>query len=218
MAEAARSIPAGIQVAPSLLAADFARLGEEIRSVESAGVALLHLDVMDGHFVPNITFGPPLVAAVRRTTELFLDTHLMIRDPLTFLEPFARAGADLLTLHAEAFGDPGSPAGRGAIAAGLAEARRRLEPFRCRLGISFRPATDPLALLGEVGGALDLVLIMTVEPGFGGQAFLGGQLARVAAVDELRRRRGWTCRLEVDGGLGEATAGPAIAAGADVLV
>lgn len=218
MTHPARSLPLGLQVAPSLLAADFTRLGEEIRSVEACGVRMLHLDVMDGHFVPNITFGPPLVASIRRATELFLDTHLMIRQPLALMEAFARSGADLLTLHAEALGDPGTEPGRRAIAGALERARGVLAQQGCGLGISFKPATDPMALLEEIGGLLDLLLIMTVEPGFGGQAFLTGQLERVSAARRLREERGWRYRIEVDGGLGEATAAPAITAGAEILV
>jgi ribulose-phosphate 3-epimerase len=213
-----KPIPVGLQVVPSLLAADFSRLAEEIRSVEEAGAAALHLDVMDGHFVPNITFGPPLVASVRATTALFLDTHLMIRDPLGFLAAFVRSGADLVTLHAEALGDVSTAAGRAAARAALATAAERCGSLGCGLGLSFRPVTDPLPLLAEAGELIDLVLIMTVEPGFGGQAFLETQLPRIAAARELRARAGWRYRIEVDGGVGRATAGACASAGADWLV
>jgi ribulose-phosphate 3-epimerase len=213
-----RTIPQGLQVAPSLLAADFGVLTQEIRSVEEAGVAVLHLDVMDGHFVPNITFGPPLVRSVRAATGLVLDTHLMIRDPIAFLEPFARAGADLLTLHAEALGDPGTDGGRRAIVRALTEAADRLAPFECGLGISFRPATDPMPLLEMVAGRVDLVLIMTVEPGFGGQAFLATQLPRIEAALRVKRESGTGLRIEVDGGIGPDTARACAEAGADLLV
>jgi ribulose-phosphate 3-epimerase len=213
-----RTIPPGLQVAPSLLTADFGHLAREIASVEEAGVAVLHLDVMDGHFVPNITFGPSLVRSIRAATGLFLDTHLMIRDPIAFLEPFARCGADLLTLHAEALGDPGTEGGRRAIGRALVEAADRLAPFECGLGISFRPVTDPLPLLESVVERVDLVLIMTVEPGFGGQVFLASQLPRIAAVRRLREESGRSLRIEVDGGVGPSTARACVGAGADLLV
>ncbi|MFH1144858.1 MAG: ribulose-phosphate 3-epimerase [Candidatus Eisenbacteria bacterium] len=211
-----RSIPGGIQVAPSLLAADFARLAEEIETIEAAGVEVLHLDVMDGHFVPNITFGPPLVRSVRRTTGMFLDTHLMIRDPLAFLEPFVTSGADLLTLHAESLGDPAGEWSSAIVRA--REAKRRLDDLGCRMGISFRPATDPGPWLKELGAQLDLVLIMTVEPGFGGQGFLEQQLLRIAGARELREDRHFPYRIEVDGGITAETARACVRAGADILV
>ena len=208
-------MPGGVQVAPSLLAADFARLAEEVESVAAAGVSILHLDVMDGHFVPNITFGPPIVGAVRRTTSLYLDTHLMIRDPLAWIEPFTANGADLLTLHAEALGEG---AGRVVALEQAREAARRLAERGCGFGLSFRPATDPLPWIEEIGDRLDLVLLMTVEPGFGGQGFLESQLPCIARVRELRERRGFPFRIEVDGGIGPATAGRCARAGAEILV
>ncbi|MCK4414261.1 MAG: ribulose-phosphate 3-epimerase [Candidatus Eisenbacteria sp.] len=211
-----RAIPAGVQVAPSLLAADFGHLAEEIRSIKEGGAAILHLDVMDGHFVPNITFGAPLVRSIRQATQLFLDTHLMIADPLAYLEPFARAGADLLTLHAEALA--GCPAPTAAGLARLREAGGRLGVLGCRLGLSFRPATDPLPWLEAAGDVLDLVLIMTVEPGFGGQAFRDGQIGRLEAAARLREARAWRYRLEVDGGIDARTAGHCAAAGAELFV
>lgn len=214
-----RELPPGLQVAPSLLSADFAHLADEIRSVEDARVSILHLDVMDGHFVPNITFGPPLVETVRATTGLFLDTHLMIRTPLTFLEPFAQSGSDLLTLHVEALDPEGS--GHTPSAAGLKSFHRALEICRdCGVGIglSFRPHTEPMAWLDAVGSELDLLLIMTVEPGFGGQAFMESCLPRISECRRTIAHHGWHCRLEVDGGIATSTAGLAARAGADILV
>jgi ribulose-phosphate 3-epimerase len=214
-----RVMPPGLQIAPSLLSADFARLAEEIGTIEDAGATILHLDVMDGHFVPNITFGPPLVSSVRRTTELFLDTHLMIRSPLAFLEPFAQAGADLLTLHAEAL-EAGGPRATPS-AAGVANFQSAQEICRdCGVGIglSFRPATEPFPWLEAVGRHLDLLLIMTVEPGFGGQAFMESMLARIRDCRRTIAHQGWRCRVEVDGGIAPATVGRAAEAGAEILV
>ena len=216
MASPLRPIPAGLQVAPSLLAADFSRLAAEIESLSAAPVAMLHLDVMDGHFVPNITFGPPLVRSIRRVTGLFLDTHLMIRDPFAYLESFAASGADLITLHAEALGDAAT-----APVAAIDPVRRagvRLRELGCRFGLSFRPATDPRPWIAEIGGELDLVLLMTVEPGFGGQTFLEQQVTRISEIRALRESRGWEFRLEVDGGITKATAPACVKAGADILV
>jgi len=206
-------IPGGLQVAPSLLAANFACLADEIRSVEAAGAEILHLDVMDGSFVPNITFGPPLVASVRGISRLFLDVHLMIRDPIGFAPPFARAGADLLTFHAEALGDP-TPE----TLAALRRSRTGLRALDCRLGLSFRPASDPRPWLEAAGGELDLVLIMTVEPGFGGQSFRAEPLHHVASAAALRSARGWAYAIEVDGGVDADTAGACVSAGAEILV
>jgi ribulose-phosphate 3-epimerase len=213
-----RRLPGELQLLPSLLAADFARLAAEIESVTVPEVEALHLDVMDGHFVPNITFGPALVAAVRAQTQLFLDTHLMVADPLRYLGPFAASGADLLTLHAEAICDPSDESTFPQAVASLHRASRELSPRGCRLGLSFRPASDPLPLLSRVGPELDLVLLMTVEPGFGGQAFRIGQLERVADLRRWRDREGQRWRIEVDGGIGPQTARRCAAAGAEWLV
>jgi ribulose-phosphate 3-epimerase len=196
--------PRRLRVAPSLLSADFSRLAEEIARVERAGADFLHLDVMDGQFVPNLTFGPILVEAVRRLSGLPLDVHLMVVDPIRFLEPFARAGADHLTVHLEAVAD-------------AAEAARAIRSRGLRAGISARPRT-PLDTLLSVLPEFDIALLMTVEPGAGGQAFLDGSLERIAATRAAIDRGGHDCLLEVDGGIGTATAPAAARAGADTFV
>lgn len=212
-------IPQGLQIAPSLLSADFAHLAEEIRSIEAAGVLMLHLDVMDGQFVPNITFGPPLVRSVRASTGLYLDTHLMIRDPLRFIEPFAESGSDLLTLHVEALGE--EPDAQVPSPAALKSFRKAVEicsDCQVQIGLSFRPRTTPFRWLEAVGSDLDLLLLMTVEPGFGGQAFMEEMVPRIGEARQTIARAGWRCRIEVDGGIAPETAGKVAGAGAELLV
>lgn len=210
-----KEIPGGLQVAPSLLSADFSRLVDEFAAVEAGGVEILHLDVMDGHFVPNITFGPPLVRAIRKATGLFLDTHLMISDPGMYARSFAEAGADLLTVHLESLQSftPGGPPSDAA----LDELRTLIDEIRavgCGSGITFRPGTAPEPWLTAVGELVDLILVMTVEPGFGGQAFMETMVPRIAWI----RDQGWRARIEVDGGISPETAGICTRAGAEILV
>jgi ribulose-phosphate 3-epimerase len=193
-----------IRIAPSLLAADFARLAEEVRAVEAAGADWLHLDVMDGHFVPNITFGPALVKAVKRVATRPLDVHLMIAPADAFLAAFAEAGADVITLHPEA-----SPH--------LHRSLQAIRALGCRAGVALNPAT-PISTVKWVLDSVDLVLAMTVNPGFGGQAFIENQLGKIAAIRRLIDSTGREIALEVDGGITEATAPRVRAAGADVLV
>jgi len=189
------------RIAPSILSADFARLGEEVARLEAAGADWVHVDVMDGHFVPNLTIGPPVVKALRRQTRLPLDVHIMIAAPDRLAEAFCDAGADYLTFHAEASPDP----------VRTAEAIRRCGT---RPGIAIKPRT-PIDGLDDAIGACDLVLVMTVEPGFGGQAFMADQVAKVEAA---WRRAGGRAEIEVDGGLDDSTVVPCARAGANAVV
>jgi ribulose-phosphate 3-epimerase len=194
-----------IKLAPSILSADFARLGEEVALLEEAGADWVHVDVMDGHFVPNLTIGPPVVAALRRATALPLDVHLMIEAPERYLEAFADAGATTLTVHYEA-------------CIHLHRTVERIRELGMRPGVALNPMT-PLAVLEEVLPYLDLVLVMTVNPGFGGQRYIPTSAARVARLRrELEQRHLWGVDLEVDGGITVETAGEVVEAGANVLV
>jgi ribulose-phosphate 3-epimerase len=193
-----------VRIAPSILSADFARLGEEVRAVDAAGADWIHVDVMDGHFVPNLTIGPGVVKALRPHTKKPLDVHLMISPVDLFLDAFAEAGADILTVHPEA-------------GPHLHRTVQRIKALGKRAGVSLNPAT-PAKMLDYVLEDLDLVLVMSVNPGFGGQSFLSGQLRKIAAIRKRIDASGKAIDLEVDGGIDAETARRAIEAGADVLV
>ena len=201
-----RGMKARVKVAPSILSADFGRLAEEVRAVEAAGADYIHLDVMDGRFVPNMTFGPPVVAAVRRVTQLPLDVHLMIVEPERWVDAFVDAGANIVTVHAEA----------------SVHLHRTLQQIRAKgatPSVVLNPAT-PLSALEEVLGEVGQVLLMSVNPGFGGQSFIQATVDRVRRLHAMLEARGLEdlVDIEVDGGINADTAAQVVAAGARVLV
>ncbi len=193
-----------IKVAPSILAADFACLLQEARRMEHFGADWLHIDVMDGHFVPNITLGPAVVQALRGRVNLFLDVHLMIEQPQDFLHQFHQAGAQLLTVHVE-------------TCPHLHRMIQTIKKMGCKAGVALNPATS-LSCLEYILDEVDLVLIMSVNPGFGGQGFIPAVLPKIRALAQEKRRRGLNLEIQVDGGINEENAARVVTAGADILV
>ncbi len=192
------------EIAPSILSADFARLGEQIDALKAAGCRMLHVDVMDGHFVPNITIGVPVVRSLRAATDLILDCHLMIAEPDRYVEAFAEAGADMISVHQEA-------------APHLDRTLRAIRAAGAQAGAVINPAT-PVATLSEVLPQVDFVLVMSVNPGFGGQKFIPYALNKLRKLAEWRGAHGMDFRLEVDGGVGVENIGEVVRAGADIVV
>lgn len=190
-----------IKVSPSLLACDFSRLGEEIRAIVDAGADMIHCDIMDGHFVPNITFGPPILAKLRNHCNVPIDVHLMIERPEAYVEPFVDAGADIITFQIEAVHHPH-------------RLLRRIQDLGCKAGVVLNPGTPEYTLI-YLANIVDVVLVMSVNPGFGGQAFIPEVLPKIRRIREMVGER---CDIEVDGGIDETTAPAVIEAGANVLV
>ena len=191
-------------LSPSILAADFTRLGEQIKEAENAGADWLHIDVMDGAFVPSISFGMPVIKSIRRITDLFFDVHLMVQEPIRYIKDFACSGADLITVHAEACSD-------------LAETLRTIRNEGKKVGISINPETDVKEIEPFIE-EVDLVLVMSVHPGFGGQKFIPETLEKIRQVKDMIARKNPSCHLEVDGGIYAENAKEVLLAGVNVIV
>ena len=191
-----------IKIAPSILASDFSKLSTEIVALEKAGADLIHLDIMDGHFVPNLTFGPPIIKSLRKYSKLTFDTHLMVQNPDDLLEEYANAGSDLITVHVEACKN-------------IEKTLDRIQSLGCKTGIALKPKTDPF-FLKSLLDKIDLILVMTVNPGFGGQEFISEMLKKITIVKSMIGSN--KIDLEVDGGINQETAKLVVKAGANILV
>lgn len=193
-----------IELAPSILSADFAHLADQVERATAGGAGLIHVDIMDGHFVPNITIGPPVVQSLRKVTRLPLDCHLMIENPDQYIPDFAECGADWISVHQEACRH-------------LNRTLNLIKSHDCRAGVVINPAT-PVETLSEVLDLVDYVLVMSVNPGFGGQKFIPGALGKIRRLAEIRVERGYAYRIEVDGGVSLGTVAEVVRAGAEILV
>lgn len=204
MSNDSNTSPDSVKISPSILSADFARLGEEVAAICEAGCDYVHVDVMDGHFVPNITIGPEVVAAIKPHATKPLDVHLMIAPVDPYVEGFAKAGAEIITFHPEAGPHPHRTV-------------QAIKAAGCKAGISLNPAT-PITAVEELIGDIDLILVMSVNPGFGGQSFIRSQLEKIRRLRDMITASGRDIELEVDGGINQSNASEVIAAGANVLV
>src|SRR5438105_5743277 len=193
-----------IELAPSILSADFARLGEQVRAAGEGGASVIHVDIMDGHFVPNLTIGPPVLRSLRQVTKLPLDCHLMIENPDEYVPAFAEAGADWISVHQEACRH-------------LDRTLNLIKSHNCHAGVVINPAT-PVDVLSEVLDIVDYVLVMSVNPGFGAQPFIPNSLHKLRKLRDLREQRGLNYRIEVDGGIAMDTVAQVVRAGAEILV